>query len=137
MTTASHIVALLVGAMLLCFLPSLTHAFVNPDEQLSNPVLEQRARDISKDIRCPVCGGQTIEGSNADVARDLRLLIRERLIEGDTNEEIIDYLRARYGDEILMNPPMLRSTTLLWLGPFLVFMLGGTIAGHFIRKAQK
>ncbi len=122
--------------LLLLFIPLLAHAFVNPDEQLSDPALESRAREISKDIRCPVCESQNIDESDADVARDLRILIRERLTEGDSNKEIVEYLRIRYGDVILMNPPLNKTTTLLWLGPFIVLTFGGIGTFLFIRKAQ-
>ncbi|GJL84259.1 MAG: hypothetical protein DHS20C02_00340 [Micavibrio sp.] len=128
--------AILIIAALFLFLAPNSHAFVNPDEQLSDPALEARARDISKDIRCPVCESQSIDESNADVARDLRILIRERLTEGDSDEEIIEYLRIRYGDVVLMNPPLNKTTSLLWLGPFLILILGGIGTFLFIRKAQ-
>ena len=90
---------------------------VEPDEILADPVLEDRARDISNGLRCVVCQNQDIDSSNAGVARDLRLLVRERLVAGDTNEEVMDYVRARYGDYVLMSPPLTPATYALWFAP--------------------
>jgi cytochrome c-type biogenesis protein CcmH len=90
---------------------------VEPDEILADPVLEDRARDISKGLRCVVCQNQDIDSSNAGVARDLRLLVRERLVAGDTDEEVVAYVRARYGDYVLMSPPLTPATYALWFAP--------------------
>lgn len=90
---------------------------VEPDEILDDPVLEARARVISKQLRCVVCQNQDIDSSNAGVARDLRLLVRERLQEGDSNEDVIAYVRARYGDYVLMSPPLTPATYVLWFAP--------------------
>ena len=95
---------------------------VEPDEILADTVLEDRARDISKGLRCVVCQNQDIDSSNAGVARDLRLLVRERLVAGDTDEEVIAYIRARYGDYVLMSPPLTPATYALWFAP--VFLAG-------------
>ncbi|MFS8180653.1 cytochrome c-type biogenesis protein CcmH [Pseudovibrio denitrificans] len=101
---------------------------VEPDEMLSDPVLEARAREISKELRCVVCQNQDIDSSNAGVARDLRLLVRERLVAGDTNDEVLAFIQARYGDYVLLKPPFKPSTYVLWFAPsfliFLVFVLG-------------
>jgi cytochrome c-type biogenesis protein CcmH len=108
-----HVLALLL-------LAAPVHA-VQPDEMLADPELEARAREISRDIRCPVCQGETIDDSNAPISRDLRLIIRERLVEGDTNEEVIDYIVARYGEFVLFNPRATGSNLILWLaGPILL-----------------
>lgn len=115
-------------------LPAL--ALVEPGEELQDPALEARARAIAKDIRCPVCESQNIENSNADVAKDLRLLIRERIEAGDSDEAVIAYLTARYGDEILLNPPLKSHTAVLWLGPFAILLIGGAVAVATIRKAK-
>ena len=90
---------------------------VEHDEVLADPVLEDRARDISKGLRCVVCQNQDIDSSNAGVARDLRLLVRERLVAGDTDEEVMAYVRARYGDYVLMSPPLTPATYALWFAP--------------------
>lgn len=105
---------LLIAAVLLVPLGAQA---VEPDEMLDDPVLEARAREISKQLRCVVCQNQDIDSSNAGVARDLRLLVRERLVEGDSNEAVIAYVQARYGDFVLMNPPFKPSTYALWFAP--------------------
>ena len=100
---------------------------VEPDEILDDPVLEARARVISADVRCVVCQNEPIDSSGAGVARDLRLIIRERLVAGDTNQEVFDFLVLRYGDFVLFNPPWKPETYALWLGPF-VILFGGAVA---------
>lgn len=94
---------------------------VQPDEMLADPALEARAREISRDIRCPVCQGETIDDSNAPIARDLRIIIRERLTAGDSDAEVVDYIVARYGEGVLFNPPAQGVNLVLWLaGPALL-----------------
>lgn len=94
---------------------------VQPDEMLADPALEARARTISHDIRCPVCQGETIDDSNAPIARDLRIIIRERLVAGDSDADVIDYIVARYGEGVLFNPPAKGVNLVLWLaGPALL-----------------
>jgi cytochrome c-type biogenesis protein CcmH len=94
---------------------------VQPDEILSDPALETRAREISRDIRCPVCQGETIDDSNAPIARDLRIIIRERLVAGDSDQAVVDYIVARYGEGVLFNPPQQGVNLVLWLtGPALL-----------------
>ena len=110
-------------ALILCLLAAPLFA-VEPDEVLDDPVLEERAREISAEVRCVVCQNEPIDSSNAGVARDLRLIIRERLVAGDTNDEVFEYLVARYGDFVLFNPPWRPSTYALWLGPFVILALG-------------
>ena len=100
---------------------------VEPNEILKNPVLEQRARALSQDLRCLVCQNQSIDDSNADLARDLRIVVRDRLTAGDTDKQIIDFVVARYGDFVLLKPPVNARTSLLWGGPAL-FLLFGAIA---------
>ncbi|WP_298262152.1 cytochrome c-type biogenesis protein [uncultured Litoreibacter sp.] len=100
-------------------------AAVEPDEVLSDPILEERARAISSKVRCVVCQNEPIDNSNAGVARDLRLLIRERLVAGDSDQEIFDFLVLRYGDFVLFKPPFKPSTYALWLGPFVILLIGG------------
>lgn len=94
---------------------------VQPDEMLADPALEARARAISREIRCPVCQGETIDDSNAPIARDLRIIIRERLVTGDTDADVVDYIVARYGEGVLFNPPVKGVNLILWLaGPALL-----------------
>ena len=97
---------------------------VQPDEVLNDPLLERRARNISKDIRCLVCQNQSIDDSNAELARDLRVLVRERLTKGDTDVQVFDYLVKRYGDFVLLKPPVKMYTYALWFGPIVIFLLG-------------
>ena len=104
-----------------------TAAFaVEPDEILEDPMLEARARDLSAELRCVVCQNESIDSSNAGVARDLRLLVRERLVAGDTDQEVLDYIVARYGDFVLFRPPWKPTTYALWLAPAVIFA-GGAI----------
>jgi len=107
---------------------------VQPDEQLADPVLEARAREISEGLRCLVCQNQSIDDSNAPLARDLRLLVRERLEAGDSDEEVRGYLVARYGDFILLKPPFAWRTLLLWLTPLGVLVVGALVA--FSRRRR-
>jgi cytochrome c-type biogenesis protein CcmH len=96
---------------------------VEPDEMLSDPVLEARARDISRELRCVVCQNQDIDSSNAGVARDLRLLVRERLLEGDRDEDVLTFIQARYGDYVLLKPPFKPETYALWVAPPLLAVI--------------
>jgi cytochrome c-type biogenesis protein CcmH len=110
-------------------------AAVQPDEQLADPALEQRARRISAELRCLVCQNQSIDDSDAPLARDLRILVRQRLTAGDTDEDVREYLVARYGDFILLKPPFETETLLLWLTPVLVLVAGAFIAARSRRAA--
>ena len=99
---------------------------VRPDEVLADPALEARAREISEGLRCLVCQNQSIDDSDADLARDLRLIVRERLVAGDSDDEVRAFLVARYGEYVLLNPVMAPHTILLWIaGP--VVLVGGAI----------
>ena len=97
---------------------------VNPTEMLENDLLEKRARHISKEIRCVVCQNQSIDDSDAPLASDLRVLIRQRLVAGDTDQEVIGYLVSRYGDFVLLTPPVKGATLFLWFGPVVFALLG-------------
>ncbi|MCX7889138.1 MAG: cytochrome c-type biogenesis protein CcmH [Rhodobacteraceae bacterium] len=96
---------------------------VNPDEVLADPALEARAREIGKGLRCVVCRNQSIDDSNAGIARDMRLILRERLVAGDTDAEAVAFMVERYGSFILLDPPVTPATWLLWGGPALLLML--------------
>ena len=109
---------------------------VEPDEVLTDSKLESRARDISTNVRCVVCQNEPIDTSNSGVARDLRILIRERLLAGDSNKEVFKYLVDRYGNFILFKPPLTLSTALLWFMPLLVFALGVIILVGALKKAS-
>jgi len=107
---------------------------VQPDEILDDPVMEARARVISKVLRCLVCRNENIDDSNAELARDLRLLVRERLVAGDTDQEVEDFIVDRYGEYVLLMPVFKLSNALLWFaGPIMLFV-GGWIAVVFIRR---
>jgi len=98
---------------------------VEPGERLADPALEARARAISREIRCLVCQNENIDDSAADLAHDLRVLVRERLAAGDSDQAVRDYLVARYGDFVLLRPPLEPKTYLLWFAPALLLVLGG------------
>ncbi|MFK4767990.1 MULTISPECIES: cytochrome c-type biogenesis protein [Rhizobiaceae] len=99
---------------------------VNPDEVLKDPALEQRARQISAQLRCMVCQNQSIDDSNAELAKDLRVLVRQRLTDGDTDKQVVDYVVSRYGEFVLLNPRLSSKTIILWSMP-----IGLLIAGIF------
>jgi len=102
-----------------------TPAFaVQPDEILKDPALEARARTLSQELRCMVCQNQSIDDSDAPLAKDLRVLVRERLTAGDSDGQVMDFLVARYGEFVLLKPRLSWHTALLWLAPFTVFLLG-------------
>jgi cytochrome c-type biogenesis protein CcmH len=107
----------------------LAHA-VTPDEMLSDPALETRARTLSRDLRCVVCQNQSIDDSNAPLAHDLRVLLRERLTAGDSDKEAVNYIVARYGNFVLLKPPVQLNTLLLWTGPALFLFL--SLIGFFV-----
>jgi cytochrome c-type biogenesis protein CcmH len=125
MTTRPRGPARLATALLLALaLVPTTHA-VTPGEMLKDPVLEARAREISQVLRCVVCQNQSIDDSNAPLAKDLRVLVRERLTAGDSNAQAIDFIVARYGNFVLLQPPMQSNTLLLWFGPALLLAAAG------------
>jgi cytochrome c-type biogenesis protein CcmH len=109
-------------------LPGSAAQAVQPDEVLPDATLESRARALSLGLRCLVCQNQSIDDSDAPLARDLRVLVRERLVEGDSDAEIIDYVVARYGDFVLLKPPLKPSTIALWLSPILLLLAGMWLA---------
>jgi cytochrome c-type biogenesis protein CcmH len=107
---------------------------VQPDEVLPNPALEARARNLSKELRCMVCQNQSIDDSDAPLARDLRILVRERLVAGDSDSQVLDFLTARYGDFVLLKPRLTAHTALLWLAPFVVVLAGLLAVIAFLRR---
>ncbi len=110
---------------------------VEPDEMLDDPVLEARARALSQEIRCPVCQNESIDSSNAPLARDLRILLRERLVAGDSDAEVKAFLVARYGDYVLLDPPFKLTTYALWFGPALILLFGGLGVFLFFFSARR
>lgn len=127
----------LLCLLLLCCVLSAPALAVQPDEIMKDPVLEARARAISKQLRCLVCQGEDIDESNAGLARDLRILVRERLAAGDTDAAVMDYIAARYGDYVLMRPPVKPSTFLLWLTPLAALLGGGYCVFRRLRPAVR
>lgn len=109
---------------------------VQPDEILPDPALEARAREISKLLRCPVCQGENIDDSNADISRDLRLMVRERLLAGDSNDAVVDYVVERYGEFVLFEPRATGANLLLWLAGPGMLILGGGIAFLWVRSRR-
>jgi cytochrome c-type biogenesis protein CcmH len=109
---------------------------VQPDEILADPALETRARALSKELRCMVCQNQSIDDSDAPLARDLRVLVRERLEAGDSDQQVIDFLVARYGDFVLLKPRFTSHTALLWLMPAVVLVLGALALLAFARRQR-
>ncbi|WP_019219733.1 cytochrome c-type biogenesis protein [Bartonella florencae] len=107
---------------------------VEPDEILKDTVLESRARDISSHLRCPICQNQSIDDSETLLARDLRLLIRERLKMGHTNQQVIDFLVERYGAFILLKPPFNKTTWFLWLSPLIIILMSTGVLFFRIRQ---
>jgi cytochrome c-type biogenesis protein CcmH len=109
---------------------------VQPDEMLADPQLEARARALSAELRCMVCQNQSIDDSDAALARDLRILLRERLTKGDSDEQAIDFLVDRYGQFILLKPRFNRETALLWIVPPAVLVIGGLVALVLSRRRK-
>lgn len=122
------------------FLPLLLLATpasaVLPDEQLQNPALEARAREISKQLRCVVCQNQSIDDSDAPLARDLRIIVRERLQAGDSDQQVVQFLVDRYGNYVLLKPPFSAATAALWAGPFAFLIAGGLFLFFYVRRRR-
>ncbi|MDO8876639.1 MAG: cytochrome c-type biogenesis protein CcmH [Pseudolabrys sp.] len=134
MRTIARIIGLLalLGALLL---PQPGFA-VTPDEILKDPALEARARVLSQELRCMVCQNQSIDDSDAPLAKDLRMLVRERLVQGDSDRQVLDYLVSRYGSFVLLRPPLEMSTLLLWALPPLA-LLGGIVTLLAMARRRK
>ena len=122
----------LVAAVLLALAgPALA---VEPDEVLDDPGLEARARAITAEVRCVVCASEPIDSSQASIARDLRILVRERIVAGDTDAEVFDFLTTRYGDYVLFRPPWGPATYALWIGPFALLAVGAIGLALALRR---
>jgi len=126
-----RIISLLLLALI--WAPS-AHA-VEPDEVLDDPVLEARARKISANLRCVVCQNQSIDESAATIAKDLRLIVRERLVAGDNDDQVYGYITDRYGDYVLLFPPLKPQTLVLWFGPLFLLLIGAWASYRYIRSA--
>ncbi|SFP54893.1 cytochrome c-type biogenesis protein [Tranquillimonas alkanivorans] len=122
--------------LILCLLAGPVLA-VQPDEILDDPALEARARELSQGLRCLVCRNENIDESNADLARDLRLLVRERLVAGDTNDEVIAYVTDRYGEYVLLQPNARGANLILWGAGPAMLVLAMVLAGFYVRRRRR
>ena len=120
--------------LLAAFLAPLPAFAVNPDEVLADPAMETRARTLSAELRCMVCQNQSIDDSNAELAKDLRLLVRERIKDGDSDEQVLDYIVSRYGEFVLLKPRFSIRTVLLWGAPVVLILAGGISMLVFARR---
>lgn len=124
-------------ALILVVVVSAKAGALAPGERLPDPALEARARVLSSELRCLVCQNQSIDDSDADLAKDLRRIVRERLVAGDTDGAVRDYLVQRYGEFVLLNPVFSIRNAGLWLLPFLVLILGGVAASRLFRRKSR
>lgn len=131
-----RVLGILALALSLAMTPALA---ADPSEMLDDPVLEKRAHQLGKNLRCLVCQNESIEDSNADLARDLRVIVRERIQSGDSDRDVLDFVVARYGDYVLLKPPFKAGTAVLWIGPFVLFLvaIGAAFAFYRRRPAEK
>ena len=127
--------ALLLAGLLLVATVGTAGAF-ETDDTLADPALEARAAEIARDLRCLVCQNQSIADSNADLAKDLRRLVRERLAAGDSNEDVIAFMTTRYGDYVLLKPPVKPATYALWFGPPVLFAIGVLVVVVYVRRVR-
>jgi cytochrome c-type biogenesis protein CcmH len=123
-----------LGACLALLLVAAPARAVDPEDRLADPAQEARARELSRDLRCLVCAGQTVDESNAPVARALRKMVRDRIVAGDSDEEVLEAVAKRYGEYALLKPRFDARNFALWAGPFVVLALGAFGAIAFIRR---
>ena len=131
-----NIFIIILSICLIQFLSNKSYT-IEPDEVLKDKKQELRARNISKNIRCMVCQNQSIDDSDAPLAKDLRILIRNKIKDGKKDEEIYKFLTDRYGDFILLKPPLKLSTLMLWLLPFIFFVIGIIVVFYHNKKSKK
>ena len=127
-------ITILVNVVVQCI--SINTYAVDPEEFLQDPQLELRARTIAKNIRCMICQNQSIDESASPLAKDLRILVRNKLTEGLTDKEIYKFLTDRYGDFILLKPPLIKNTYALWYFPFIIFILGIIVFYWYYKKSN-
>jgi cytochrome c-type biogenesis protein CcmH len=123
------------AALLLAIATAAPAGAIEPQEQLADPALEARARALGQELRCLVCQNQSIDDSNADLARDLRTIVRERLKAGDSNDRVLSFVTARYGDYVLLRPPLRAGTLALWFGPVVLLLVA--IAFLVLRRRRR
>jgi cytochrome c-type biogenesis protein CcmH len=131
-----RVLLLALALIMPCALPTAVNAVLEPGELLADPALEARARAIGRELRCVVCQNQSIDDSNADLAQDFRRIVRERVLAGESDDEILQYMVDRYGDFVLLKPPINAGTILLWGGPFAVLLIGGGIVAWTLRRRR-
>lgn len=131
MKARHRLIPVVLSLLLMLASPAMA---VQPDEILSDPALEERARDLSAELRCMVCQNQSIDDSDAELARDLRVLVRERIEAGDTDAEVLDYVVSRYGEFVLLRPRFSLQNALLWATPVLLLLGGGILAAAAFRR---
>ena len=129
-----HVRSLLVMAALV--LASVPTRAVEPDEVLKDPAQEARAREITRELKCVVCQNQSVDDSDAPLAKDIRVLVRERLIAGETDDAVREYIVQRYGQRVLLRPPLGIDTALIWIGPFVLFAIALGTALLFLRRGR-
>lgn len=137
MTVFRLVIAIVCVFSAYAFMPICAHAKTTQALNTDVSEEEKRTRALFKEIRCPVCDSQDIDSSDADIAKDLRELIRQKVKAGESNDAIIAFLHRNYGDEILMRPPVKDKTIALWVAPFALFLTGILTAAFFIRKASR
>ena len=125
-----------VACIMALWLVALPAGAVEPDEVLADPGLEARARVLSRELRCVVCRTETIDDSDASIARDLRILLRERLVAGDSDTQVMAFMVARYGDYVLLRPPARGANLVLWLAGPVLLLIGGGIAVVYLRRRR-
>lgn len=126
-----------LALLALLMLAPLVALAITPDELLPDPAQEARAREVSRELRCVVCQSESIDESNADIARDLRLLVRERIKAGDTNDQVIDYVVDRYGEFVLFKPRMTLANAPLWFGGPILLIFGLALVGAVLRRRSR
>ena len=129
-----HVRSLLVMAALV--LASVPTRAVEPDEVLKDPAQEARAREITRELKCVVCQNQSVDDSDAPLAKDIRVLVRERIIAGETDDAVREYIVQRYGQRVLLRPPLGIDTALIWIGPFVLFAIALGTALLFLRRGR-
>jgi cytochrome c-type biogenesis protein CcmH len=125
----------LLAILAMVSLSSVAHA-VEPDEVLKDPAQEARAREITRELKCVVCQNQSVDDSDAPLAKDIRVLVRERIVAGETDDAVREYIVQRYGQRVLLRPPLAIDTALIWIGPFALFVIALGTALLFLRRGR-
>ena len=123
-----------LALILAAFLMAGAAVAVEPKEMLKDPALEARARQVGSQLACVVCQGETIDESGAEIAADMRTLVRQRIVAGDSNDQIMSYMVSRYGDYVRLNPRFMPRTYILWMGPLVILLLGAFVVLRRLRK---